>query len=107
MPNSKRPKTMWMSFTRVGRSWRKSSKRNLIGSGRETEGDDRIPAFAGIFFHLPQQARFQVVRIGLHFAGGNLFVRRALKAELADAQAVFAHTIRGSHRRTEDTAGHG
>lgn len=71
-------------------------------SGRQTERDDCVAVLAGIFFDFLQQARFQVVGVGLHFARRNLLVRRALKTQLAYTQTAFR-----SYRRTEDAAGHG
>ena len=58
-----------------------------------------LPVLFSSFF---EQSGFQVVWVGLHFAGGNFFVRRALKAEFANAQSIL-----GSHRRPEHAASHG
>jgi hypothetical protein len=66
------------------------------------ESDHRVSVGAGIFLQFFEQTRFQVVGVGLHFAGGNFFVRRALKTELANSQSFF-----GPHRRTKHAASHG
>ena len=87
-----------MNFTHAGPSSRKSS---IDASGCQAESDDRVSVSASTF-RLFEQTRFQVIRVGLHFAGRNFLVRRALKTEFADSQ-----TILGSHGRTKHTAGHG
>lgn len=55
----------------------------------------------GVFKFL-QQRRFEVVGIDFHFAGCDLLVGCAVKAELADAESFF-----GAHGRTESTTSDG
>ena len=47
------------------------------------------------------QFRFQLLRIGFHLAGGNLFIAGARKAKLAYADSIFR-----THRRAEHATGH-
>ena len=60
------------------------------------------PTFIVAFLSLFYQTRFEIVGVGLHFAGGNFLIRRALKAEFANSQTIF-----GTNRRTENAARHG
>lgn len=59
---------------------------------------NRLPVI-GQFF---EQLRFEVVWIGHHLAGGDLFVRCAVVAKLAVSDAIFR-----THRRAKDPARHG
>ena len=75
---------------------------------RETERDD-CTAFGSAFgFELLEQLRFEAIRIDLHFAGRDLLVRSAVKAEFADAKTgAFSIFARRANRRTEHATGHG
>ena len=57
--------------------------------------------WAARFLHLPDQRRFQVIRIHHHLASGNLLVRSAVITQFTDSQPVFR-----SHRRTKRAASH-
>jgi len=75
---------------------------------RETERDD-CTAFGSAFgFELLEQLRFEAIRIDLHFAGRDLLVRSAVKAEFADAETgAFSIFACRANRRTEHATGHG
>src|SRR5271168_674293 len=90
------------SFTPGGLSWR-PRKADLGFSISRCQGKshDRITVNSFALFQLLQQGGFQVVRIGLHFTGGNFLVGSSLKTELAHSQAFFR-----THWRTEDATGH-
>src|SRR4029077_16804384 len=108
----RKPRTRWIRSTPAGPSWRKRRTELLslcrsapviaIRSGCETEGYDRFSAGSRAVFEFFQHVRFEVARVGRHFAGGNLLVRGAVVAEFANAQALC-----GADRRPKNAAGHG
>src|SRR5579871_3214600 len=104
--NLRQHRKKWMSFTRGGRSSKRSSRRGRPRALRlrpgKTEGDDCISATARGFFKFFEQTAFQVIGVGLHFAGCDLLRRCALIAEFANTESIF-----GTNGWTEDAAGHG
>ena len=69
----------------------------------KTKCHDGVSANAGFLFELGNQLLFQIVRIGNHFASGNLLVGCAVVAQLADCEAVF---FAGAYRRPKSPTGH-
>src|SRR5260370_82344 len=66
------------------------------------ERNHRPPARTSSLLQFRQQLRFQVVRVNDHLAGGNLFVGRPVKTQLADSQAAFCphgRAKRAAHHR--------
>ena len=72
-----------------------------IESERQTESHDRLSTRSDSFFEFLKQGGFQILRIGIHFARGNLLVGGALKTQLTNAQALLR-----AHRWSEDPTSH-
>jgi len=65
------------------------------------ERDYRLRTRCPRFLHLCQQLPFQVVGIRHHLARPNLLVRRTMKTQVADSQAILR-----PHGRTKGATGH-
>lgn len=78
------------------------SSRCLTRSANQGEGDDGFAMGPGIFLQFFQKPGFEVVRIGLHFAGGDFGLGSAIEAEVANPQITFRH-----ERRSKGAAHHG
>jgi len=72
-----------------------------LSAGEKRPGDQRLARLAAGLFGLGGERRFQVVAVEVNLAGGDLIRRRAVEAELADAEAAFDR-----QRRPEEATGH-
>lgn len=85
--------------SRIKEEGRQSS---FLVAGKKRPGHDGRADANRSLLGLRREGFFQGLAVEMDFGGGNLFGRRALKAEFANSESAFH-----AERRPEDSAGHG
>ena len=92
----------WCYLKVVGAEIRFPINNQCEDASGKCEGDDGSARRACSLLQLFHKCSFEIVWIGNHFAGGDLFRCSPVEAKFADAEAFL-----GAYRRTKDAAGHG